>query len=67
MKKLVVKYSITIGVVLASVYIHEMDVVMTEDEFNEYKKMSVEDFKKSKWFNMLVIDFKDKLIKAGLK
>ncbi len=67
MKKLVVKYSITISVKLASGYIHEMDVVMTEDEFNEYKKMSVEEFKKSKWFDMLVIDFKDKLIKAGLK
>ena len=67
MKKLVVKYSITIGVKLASGYIHEMDVVMTEDELNEFKKMSLEEFEKSKWFEMLVIDYKDKLTKACLK
>lgn len=67
MKKLVAKYLITIGVKLASGYNHEMEFVMTEDELNEFKKMSLEEFEKSKWFEMLVIDYKDKLIKACLK
>ncbi len=67
MKKLVVKYSITIGVKLASGYIHEMDVVMTEDELNEFKKMSRKEFEKSKWFKMIEIDFIDKAKKEGLK
>ena len=67
MKKLVVKYSITIGVKLASGFNHEMNFVMTEDELNEFKKMSLEEFEKSKWFDMLVIDYKDKLTKACLK
>lgn len=44
-----------------------MEFVMTEDELNEFKKMSLEEFEKSKWFEMLVIDYKDKLIKACLK
>lgn len=37
-----------------------MDVIMTEEEFEEYKKMSVEEFKKSKWFDMMVTDLIDK-------
>ena len=67
MKKLVVKYSITIGVKLASGFNHEMNFVMTEDELNEFKKMSRKEFEKSKWFKMIEIDFIDKAKKEGLK
>jgi hypothetical protein len=47
--------------------IHHFDVIMTEEEFEEFKKMSMEEFKKSKWFKMIEIDFIDKCKKAGLK
>lgn len=47
--------------------IHHFDVIMTEEEFKEFKKMSMEEFKKSKWFKMIEIDFIDKCKKAGLK
>lgn len=67
MKKVVTKISLTINLVLASGYIHHFDVLMTEEEFEEFKKMSREEFMKSKWFKMIEIDFIDKCKKAGLK
>lgn len=67
MKKVVTKISVTINLVLASGYIHHFDALMTEEEFKEFKKMSREEFMKSKWFKMIEIDFIDKCKKAGLK
>lgn len=63
-KKYVTKYAITIGMNLKGGYEHHMDVIMTEEEFEEYKKMSVEEFKKSKWFDMMVTDLIDKYNRA---